>query len=84
MQVAIYFAEEITQGSDAIPWVRCASGNVSFFNLKCQIHEQELDWLSKVCTIVFGSLRLMYNLKSDFYVRLLQSNPWLKMFASFH
>ena len=28
MQVAFYFAGEITQVSDAIPWVRCASGNV--------------------------------------------------------
>ena len=30
MQVAFYFAGEITQVLDAIPWVRCASGNVSF------------------------------------------------------
>ena len=29
MQVAFYFAGEITQVLDAIPWVRCASGNVS-------------------------------------------------------
>ena len=29
MQVAFYFAGEITQALDAIPWVRCASGNVS-------------------------------------------------------
>ena len=28
MQVAFYFAGEITQVLDAIPWVRCASGNV--------------------------------------------------------
>ena len=30
MQVAFYFAGEITQVLDAIPWVRCASGNVCF------------------------------------------------------
>ena len=30
MQVAFYFAGEITQVLDAIPWVRCASGNVFF------------------------------------------------------
>ena len=28
MQVAFYLAEETTQVLDAIPWVRCASGNV--------------------------------------------------------
>ena len=28
MQVAFYLAGEITQVLDAIPWVRCASGNV--------------------------------------------------------
>ena len=28
MQVAFYFDGEITQVLDAIPWVRCASGNV--------------------------------------------------------
>ena len=28
MQVVFYFAGEITQVLDAIPWVRCASGNV--------------------------------------------------------
>ena len=28
MQVAFYFAGEITQVLDAIPWVRCASGNI--------------------------------------------------------
>ena len=30
MQVAFYFAGEITQVLDGIPWVRCASGNVFF------------------------------------------------------
>ena len=30
MQVAFYLAGEITQVLDAMPWVRCASGNVSF------------------------------------------------------
>ena len=29
MQVAIYLAGEITQVKESIPWVRCASGNVS-------------------------------------------------------
>ena len=29
MQVAFHLAGEITQVLDAIPWVRCASGNVS-------------------------------------------------------
>ena len=33
MQVAFYFAGEITQVLDAIPWVHCASGNVKFFML---------------------------------------------------
>ena len=28
MQVALYLAGEITQVKEAIPWVRCASGNV--------------------------------------------------------
>ena len=32
MQVAFYFAGEITQVLDAIPWVRCASGNVFMTN----------------------------------------------------
>ena len=32
MQVAFYLAKEITQVQDAIPWVRCASGNV--YNLR--------------------------------------------------
>ena len=31
MQVAFYFADEITQVLDAVPWVRCASGNVLLF-----------------------------------------------------
>ena len=30
MQVEFYLAGETTQVLDAIPWVRCASGNVSF------------------------------------------------------
>ena len=30
MQVAIYLAGEKNQVLDAIPWVRCASGNVSY------------------------------------------------------
>ena len=29
MQVEFYLAGEITQVIDSIPWVRCASGNVS-------------------------------------------------------
>ena len=33
MQVAFYFAGEITQVLDANPWVRCASGNVSVEDL---------------------------------------------------
>ena len=33
MQVAFYLAGEITQVLDAIPWVRCASGNVYLFYL---------------------------------------------------
>ena len=33
MQVAFYLAREITQVLDAIPWVRCASGNVSLIFL---------------------------------------------------
>ena len=36
MQVTFSFAGELTQVLDAIPWVRCASGNVSFQdNLRC-------------------------------------------------
>ena len=30
MQVTFYFDGEIAQVLDAIPWVRCASGNVLF------------------------------------------------------
>ena len=33
MQVVFYFAGEITQVLDAIPWVRCASGNVSLYGV---------------------------------------------------
>ena len=32
MQVAFYLAGEITQVKESIPWVRCASGNVSRFS----------------------------------------------------
>ena len=32
MQVAFFFAGEITQVKESIPWVRCASGNVSYLN----------------------------------------------------
>ena len=35
MQVAFYFAGEITQVLDAIPWVRCASGNVFIMLTDC-------------------------------------------------
>ena len=35
MEVAFYFAGEITQVLDAIPWVRCASGNVRFHGSCC-------------------------------------------------
>ena len=39
MQVAFFLlAEEITQVKEAIPWVRCASGNVFF----CMIHYSTL------------------------------------------
>ena len=31
MQVALYLAGEITQVKESIPWVRCASGNVSSY-----------------------------------------------------
>ena len=55
-----------------------------FLNLKWQIHEQELDRLSKVWTIVLAVLgrRIICNLKTfNLYVnKLLQSNPQLKMF----
>ena len=34
MQVAFYLAGEITQVLDAIPWVRCASGNVCLLTTK--------------------------------------------------
>ena len=33
MQVTFSFAGEITQVLDAIPWVRCASGNVWLFKV---------------------------------------------------
>ena len=34
MQVAFFSAGEITQVKDAIPWVRCASGNVYIVQYK--------------------------------------------------
>ena len=37
MQVAFYLAGEITQVLVAIPWVRCASGNVLFQKYICQV-----------------------------------------------
>ena len=42
MQVAFFLlAEEITQVKEAIPWVRCASGNVYLFALNgaCYVHQ---------------------------------------------
>ena len=45
MQVALYLAGEITQVNEAIPWVRCASGNVFkvssdiIFLFFCQHHQ---------------------------------------------
>ena len=38
MQVEPSLAEEITQALDAIPWVRCASGNV--FSKTCEKYEK--------------------------------------------
>ena len=43
MQVAFYLAGEITQVIDAIPWVRCASGNVFFYICHCPISPQKKD-----------------------------------------
>ena len=42
MQVAFYLAGEITQVLDPIPWVRCASGNVSLDILSHMISRDEL------------------------------------------
>ena len=47
MQVAFYFAGEITQVLDAIPWVRCASGNV----LVVICHPQHLELFGAVGNI---------------------------------
>ena len=64
--------------------LKLGSQIVVFINLKWQIHEQELDRLSKVWTIVLAVLgrRIICNLKTfNLYVnKLLQSNPQLKMF----
>ena len=51
MQVAFYFAGEITQVLDAIPWVRCASGNVFVSKLggRCAV---------ELCGVVFGEVIL--------------------------
>ena len=35
MQVAFFLAGEITQVTESIPRVRCASGNVSSLNINC-------------------------------------------------
>ena len=43
MQVAFYLAGEVTQVLDAIPWVRCASGNV----LKTSREEDVIETLQK-------------------------------------
>ena len=48
MQVAFYFAGEITQVLDAIPWVRCASGNVLHFQSALIFPDGDLqseDWV---------------------------------------
>ena len=47
MQVALYLAGEITQVLDAIPWVRCASGNV--FLLLC--HTRKTSYLMSVLVL---------------------------------
>ena len=47
MQVAFYLAGVITQVLDAIPWVRCASGNVYLMPHTC-------DYLAKCCSWTRG------------------------------
>ena len=48
MQVAFYLAREITQVLDAIPWVRCASGNVWRKNLHQKARKlQQMDFTTK-------------------------------------
>ena len=49
MQVAFYFAGEITQVMDSIPWVRCASGNVleCTRNFAFVIESAKVYWLEK-------------------------------------
>ena len=48
MQVALYLAGEITQVKEAIPWVRCASGNVYY---KSGLHPGGLRvCLTPICT----------------------------------
>ena len=46
MQVEFYLAGEITQVKESIPWVRCASGNVSIKTSFLILHEIEQQWIT--------------------------------------
>ena len=57
MQVAFYLAGAIAQVIDSIPWVRCASGNVSMFgdnsgeNLRKERKMYENYWQRQLVTV---------------------------------
>ena len=53
--LAFYLAGELTQVLDAIPWVRCASGNVSFFFPHMS---REKQWEKKEKKLNFQNFRL--------------------------
>ena len=47
MQVTFYFAGESTQVLDALPWVRCASGNVFIHKALILLTELKSQMLDK-------------------------------------
>ena len=82
MQAAFYLAGEITQVKESIPWVRCASGNVSS-NCVLHIWRRSLCYHMKLLTFrIVADLRwLVKAVASHILTALLQlyrliSNTW--------
>ena len=70
MQVAFYFAGEITEVLDANPWVRCASGNV--FDKLINFKGKKKRNLKKLGILSF--YRTQVYLGSDLWVRVSETN----------
>ena len=58
MQVAFYLADEITQVLDAVPWVRCASGNVIIDDHNVQFHV--IVWKDRTCQLSSDAVPAMH------------------------